>query len=128
TLLTGCVFFLLPLLSLLFAHMLIGILRENFLAARHGKGAGCANNLSHHRLLWSTFIVYIKNVDLATFRRPKIYMIAHLCIIRDFYRQFKRCKKLFKAKKQAKDTTSKQAAYKATCCLSIIFLFTRQSL
>src|SRR5699024_8876877 len=97
TLLTGCVFFLLPLLSLLFAHMLIGILRENFLAARHGKGAGCANNLSHHRLLWSTFIVCIKNVYLATFRRPTIYMIAHLCIIRVFYRYCKISKNIIKA-------------------------------
>src|SRR5699024_12345047 len=64
-------FFFLPLLSLLFAHFLIGLLRENFLSTRHGKGARCFNNLSLHRHKRPTFLLY------------RIYVVyaIHLCIM-----------------------------------------------
>src|SRR5699024_12762706 len=64
-------FFLLPLLSLLYALFLIDILRENFLSTRHGKGAGWFNNLSLHRHKRPTFLLY------------RIYVVyaIHLCII-----------------------------------------------
>src|SRR5699024_10880895 len=94
--LNECESSLLPLLSLLIAHIIIDILPENFSTTCHGKGAGCFDYLSLHRLLYPTFILYRRITANASLSLIKYVWLAHLCIIQTYSSDCKGLRDIFR--------------------------------